>query len=72
MDNRTKALCDFLDASHSLYHAQNYLVETLKAAGYTQLKEQDRWELVPGGKYYLTRGGSAEWPSGSRKRPRDS
>ena len=59
MDNRTKALCDFLDASHSLYHAQNYLVETLKAAGYTQLKEQDRWELVPGGKYYLTRGGSA-------------
>ena len=59
MDNRTKALCDFLDASHSLYHAQNYLVEPLKAAGYTQLKEQDRWELVPGGKYYLTRGGSA-------------
>ena len=59
MDNRTKALCDFLDASHSLYHAQNYLGETLKAAGYTQLKEQDRWELVPGGKYYLTRGGSA-------------
>ena len=59
MDNRTNALCDFLDASHSLYHAQNYLVETLKAAGYTQLKEQDRWELVPGGKYYLTRGGSA-------------
>ena len=35
MDSRTKALCDFLDASHSVYHAQAYLAETLKNAGYT-------------------------------------
>ena len=59
MDSRTKALCDFLDASHSVYHAQAYLVETLKNAGYTRLYEQDEWPLVPGGKYFLTRGGSA-------------
>ena len=59
MDNRTKALCDFLNASHSLYHAQDYLMGVLKKAGYTRLYEQDSWELVPGGKYYLVRGGTA-------------
>ena len=59
MDSRTKALCDFLDASHSVYLAQAYLAETLKNAGYTRLYEQDEWPLIPGGKYFLTRGGSA-------------
>ena len=59
MDNRTKALCDFLNAAHSVYHAQAYLAETLKNAGYTRLYEQDEWPLIPGGKYFLTRGGSA-------------
>lgn len=59
MDSRTKALCDFLDASHSVYHAQAYLAETLKNAGYTRLYEQDEWALIPGGKYFLNRGGSA-------------
>ena len=59
MDNRTKALCDFLNAAHSVYHAQAYLAETLKNAGYTRLYEQDEWALAPGGKYFLTRGGSA-------------
>ena len=59
MDSRTKALCDFLDASHSVYHAQAYLAETLKNAGYTRLYEQDEWPLIPGRKYFLTRGGSA-------------
>ena len=59
MDSRTKALCDFLNAAHSVYHAQAYLAETLKNAGYTRLYEQDEWALAPGGKYFLTRGGSA-------------
>ena len=59
MDNRIKGLCDFLDAAHSVYHAQAYLVKELRQAGYTCLREQDKWELAPGGKYYVTRGGSA-------------
>ena len=71
MDNRTKALCDFLNAAHSVYHAQAYLAETLKNAGYTRLYEQDEWALAPGGKYFLTRGGSAlvafRVPQGSPK-----
>ena len=59
MDQRVQNLMNFLDASHSVYHAVAYLENVLKEAGYTQLREADAWELVPGGKYYLTRGGSA-------------
>jgi len=59
MDNRTKALMRFLDASHSVYHAVAYLSKTLENAGYTRILEGDAWELVPGGKYYLIRGGTA-------------
>ena len=71
MDSRTKSLCDFLNAAHSVYHAQAYLAETLENAGYTRLYEQDEWALAPGGKYFLTRGGSAlvafRVPQGSPK-----
>ena len=59
MDNRIKALCDFLDAAHSVYHAAAYIGNTLNEAGYTRLYEQDAWELVPGGKYYIIRGGAS-------------
>ena len=59
MNERINALRSFLDASHSMYHAQDYLVQTLKSEGYTRLLEQDAWNLVPGGKYYISRGGTA-------------
>ena len=59
MDNRIRHLCDFLNASHSLYHAVAHLSRQLAEAGYTRLPENQVWHLVPGGKYYLTRGGTA-------------
>lgn len=59
MDNRISGLRAFLDGAHSVYHAVAALVNDLEQAGYTRLSEQESWELVPGGKYYLTRGGSA-------------
>ena len=59
MNNQIQALCDFLNASHSVYHAAAYLAKELDAAGYTRLSEADCWELTPGGKYYLVRGGTA-------------
>ena len=59
MDNRIYNLMSFLDASPSVYHAVANLEAELKNAGYTHLLEGDSWNLVPGGKYYLTRGGSA-------------
>ena len=59
MDKRTEQLLAFLDASPSVYHAAANIENELKNAGYTRLSEAEKWQLAPGGKYYLTRGGSA-------------
>ena len=59
MDNRTKALMAFLDNSPSVYHAVENLRNELEKAGYARLSEGEAWQLAVGGKYYLTRGGSA-------------
>lgn len=56
---RGEELRAFLDASHSVYHAQNAVVTKLREAGYRHLREQENWNLEPGGKYYVTRGGTA-------------
>jgi len=71
MDKRTEKLLAFLDASPSVYHAAANIENELKNAGYTRLNEAEKWQLAPGGKYYLTRGGSAvlafRIPAGSPK-----
>ena len=59
MDDRILSLKHFLDASVSVYHAIDALRKTLEEAGYTQLSESETWTLVPGGKYYMTRSGTA-------------
>ena len=59
MKERTRALCSFLDNSHSLYHARAYLNTVLDSQGYQPLQEKDAWALTPGSKYYVNRGGSA-------------
>ena len=59
MDNRIAALCGYLDESRSVFHAQNALVKELAANGYQALSEGEAWKLVPGGKYYVARGGTA-------------
>lgn len=59
MDKRIRELMKFLDASHSVYHAAAYLANTLEEAGYTRLPEGEQWKLASGGRYYLTRGGTA-------------
>ena len=59
MNPSIQHLCKFLDASPSVYHAVSFLEEMLASAGYARLSLGERWSLAPGGKYYLTRGGSA-------------
>ena len=59
MDRRTTNLMEFLDAAVSVYHGAAYLTETLDLAGYTRLSEGEAWNLTAGGKYYLSRGGTA-------------
>ena len=57
--NRIDSLRQFLDSAHSVYHAVAALEEMLKNVGYIRLQERQNWTLVPGGKYYFVRGGSA-------------
>ena len=59
MKQRIDALCRFLNAAHSGYHAVAYLAKVLEEQGYTRLSECADWDIVAGGKYYLTRGGTA-------------
>ena len=59
MEKRIENLCAYLDGARSVFHAVAGLVKELETAGYTCLREQENWTLVPGGKYYLTRGGSS-------------
>ena len=59
MDQRIEALCNFLNHSRSVFHAADFLAKELEQKGYTRLSENKPWEIVPGGKYYVNRGGSA-------------
>ena len=59
MDNRILSLKNYLDRAVSVYHAVESLQKVLDEAGYTCLTESETWHLVPGGKYYMTRSGTA-------------
>lgn len=59
MNEKIKALCEYLDSAKSVYHSAEGLRKRLENEGYQYLSESDRWELQPGGKYYLVRGGTA-------------
>ena len=50
---------EFLNASPSCYHAAENTAKALQEAGYTRLSEQEPWKIVPGGKYFVLRGGAS-------------
>ena len=52
-------LLHFIDSSPSPFHAVDSLCQALAGAGYIRLAENAPWHLVPGGKYFVTRNGSA-------------
>lgn len=52
-------LLTFIHRSPSPYHAVDNLCQELTEAGYTRLTESSPWQLAPGGKYFVTRSGSA-------------
>jgi len=59
MSDLVYSLIDYLDASPTPFHAVAHSVQRLKAAGFTELREQDPWSLSPGQRYFTTRGGSS-------------
>ncbi len=59
MKKEIQSLCDFLNSAKSVYHGVASLKKRLEGEGYQYLPESAQWELVPGGKYYMTRGGTS-------------
>lgn len=54
-ENAVNELLSFIDRSPSAFHTVHTAASLLDKAGYTPLFEGDAWELVPGGRYYVTR-----------------
>jgi aspartyl aminopeptidase len=54
-----KSLIDFLNKAPTAFHAVAEIQDRLREHGYQELLEGKRWEVVPGGKYYVTRNGSS-------------
>ncbi len=52
-------LCQFLERSTTPFHAVAQMSKILAAGGFVALDESGRWELAPGGKYYVQRNGSS-------------
>ena len=44
-----------LTAGVSHFHAVQYMKDELKGAGFTEIREVDKFELKPGASYYFTR-----------------
>ena len=59
VENTSEALLEFIWDSPSPYHAVSNITELLAAQGYTELFENDRWEISRGHGYYVVRNGSA-------------
>jgi aspartyl aminopeptidase len=53
-----QGLCEFIDASPSPFHACATAAERLRAAGYTELAETDRWDGAAAGRFFTVRAGS--------------
>lgn len=54
-----QALMNFIDGSPSPYHAAAQAARLLEQAGFLPLNEHEKWELVPGQGYYVTRNQSS-------------
>ncbi len=57
--NINYALFDFIKKCPSAYHTVATVKDKLRENGYTELYEGDKWELLPGGKYFVTRNGTS-------------
>ena len=55
----SKEMLKFIEDSPSCFHAVDNLVKLLKSKGFEPLYEQDWFDIKKGGRYYITRNGSA-------------
>lgn len=55
----SEELLSFLQKSPSVFHAISNIKEELASHGYEELLEGKKWNIVPGGKYFVTRNQSS-------------
>lgn len=53
--NETEKMLDFVTKSPTAFHAVNNICDVLKKDGFIQLWEEEKWELQPGGNYFVVR-----------------
>lgn len=58
-DSRIQDMMNFLDSSPCNFLAVSNIAKRLEAEGFTHLDQRDKWNLTPGGKYYVTQNDSA-------------
>ena len=54
-----RELIDFLESSPTSFHAVSSMSDKLAQAGFCELKEDQKWSVRPGGRYYVTRNSSS-------------
>lgn len=58
-DDISRDLIHFIAKSPSTFHAVRGIKAALLYAGFTEIREEDTWQIEKGGKYIVTRNGSA-------------
>lgn len=59
MKQEVASFLNYVAASPTVFQATQQACDMLEAAGFTRLSEQAAWNIVPGGRYFVTRNRSA-------------
>ena len=59
MPTINEELLDFIARCPSMFHTSATIADYLNQAGFIRLSENQKWNIVPGGKYYVVRNGSS-------------
>ena len=59
MKQEVASFLDYVAHSPTVFQATQQACDMLDAAGFTRLSEHEAWEILPGGRYYVTRNRSA-------------
>ena len=55
----SKELIHFIESSPSCFHAVNFMEDLLLKEQFIQLRENEKWRIQRGGRYFVVRNGSA-------------
>ena len=58
-ENSTTMLLQYINDSPTSYHATANACAQLQREGFTELREADKWDIQKGGRYFVTKNGSA-------------